>query len=101
MVAHPNALLVGEDFRGRADVTGKAFGHEILARALANGRGPVDCAHVQPGQMNLYHMATSHRLVGGSDGKRFVVCTGNYRRCAEGPTLRSSRSGLGAAAAQP
>jgi hypothetical protein len=51
--------------------------------------------------MNLYHMATSHRLVGGSDGKRFVVCTGNYRRCAEGPTLRSSRSGLGAAAAQP
>jgi hypothetical protein len=48
MVAHPNALLVGEDFRGRADVTGKAFGHEILARALANGRGPVTASTSSP-----------------------------------------------------
>ena len=43
--------------------------------------GRVDYVYEQPGQMNLYGKTTYYRLVGGSDGMSYIVCSGNYRRC--------------------
>ncbi len=82
VVAHPNnPLLVGVNFRGKTDVTGNHYRDEILDGALKNGTGRVDYVYEQPGQMNLYRKTTYYRLVRGSDGTSYIVCSGNYRRC--------------------
>jgi polar amino acid transport system substrate-binding protein len=82
MVAHAgNIQLVGVNFRGKTDVTGRPFRDEILTGATENGTGWVDYVYMQPGQMNLYYKTTYYRLARGSDGKSYVVCSGNFKRC--------------------
>ena len=82
-VAHAqNPLVVGLNVRGKADVTGTRFHDEILAGARANGTGWVNYVYMQPGQMNLYHKTTYYRLVRGSDGANYIVCSGTYKRCS-------------------
>lgn len=82
MVAHAdNIRLVGENFRGKTDVAGKAFRDEILKGALENGTGWAEYVYVSPVQQNLYYKTTYYRLTTGSDGNAYIVCSGNFKRC--------------------
>ncbi|WP_292390881.1 cache domain-containing protein [Methanosarcina sp. UBA5] len=82
IVAHAdNVQLVGKNFKGKTDVTGKPFRDEILEGALKNGTGWVDYVYMHPVQTNLYYKTTYYRLTNGSDGKSYIVCSGNYKNC--------------------
>lgn len=82
IVAHAdNIQLVGMNFKGKTDVTGKLFRDEILEGALKNGTGWVDYVYMHPVQTNLYYKTTYYQLTNGSDGKSYIVCSGNYKRC--------------------
>jgi len=82
IVAHAdNIRLVGTNFKGKTDVTGKPFRDEILEGALRNGTGWVDYVYMHPVQTNLYYKTTYYRLTQGSDGKSYIVCSGNYKLC--------------------
>lgn len=82
MVAHAdNIQVVGENFRGKTDVTGKPFRDDILEGALNNGTGWVDYVYMHPVQANLYYKTTYYRLTRGSDGNSYIVCSGNYKDC--------------------
>ncbi|MPN22329.1 hypothetical protein SDC9_169712 [bioreactor metagenome] len=76
-----NIQVVGENFKGKTDVTGKPFRDEILEGALKNGTGWVDYVYMHPVQTNLYYKTTYYRLTQGSDGKSYIVCSGNFKLC--------------------
>lgn len=82
IVAHAdNIQVVGKNFKGKTDVTGKPFRDEILEGALKNGTGWLDYVYMHPVQTNLYYKTTYYRLTQGSDGNSYIVCSGNYKRC--------------------
>lgn len=84
IVAHAdNIQVVGENFKGKTDVTGKPFRDEILEGALKNGTGWVDYVYMHPVQTNLYYKTTYYRLTQGSDGNSYIVCSGNYKLCGK------------------
>jgi polar amino acid transport system substrate-binding protein len=84
MVAHAeNIQLVGVNYRGKTDVTGKPFRDEIVAGALANGTGWVEYVYSSPAQAGLFYKTTYYRLTEGSDGKTYVVTSGNFKPCEE------------------
>lgn len=80
IVAHAdNILMVGVNYKGTTDVTGKAFRDDIVAGALENGTGWVEYVYFNPAQMNLYYKTSYYRLTTGSDGNYYIVCAGNYK----------------------
>lgn len=82
IVAHAeNPLLKGLNTRGKSDVTGKPFHDEILSGALRNGTGWEEYVAINPAQTNLYYKTTYYQLTNGSDGKSYIVCSGNFRQC--------------------
>ena len=82
VVAHvDNILMVGVNYKGKTDVTGKPFRDDILAGALKNGTGWVDYVYLNPVQTNLYYKTAYYRLTRGSDGNSYIVGSGNYKRC--------------------
>ncbi|WP_319508651.1 transporter substrate-binding domain-containing protein [uncultured Methanolobus sp.] len=84
MVAHAdNLLLVGTNFKGKTDVTGKLFRDEIVAAALENGTGWEEYVYTNPVQANLYYKTTYYRLARGSDDNSYIVCSGNFKNCGE------------------
>ncbi|HDS44821.1 MAG TPA: transporter substrate-binding domain-containing protein [Methanomicrobia archaeon] len=83
MVAHAdNIKLVGVNFCGKTDVTGKPFRDEIVAGALQNGSGWVEYLYINPVETGLYLKKTYYQLVRGSDGQQYVICCGIYKRCS-------------------
>lgn len=81
MVAHAaNILLVGTSFKGKTDVTGKPFRDEIVAGALKNSTGWEEYVYTNPVHANLYYKTTYYRLVRGSDGNSYIVCSGNFKK---------------------
>jgi polar amino acid transport system substrate-binding protein len=74
-----NPLVTGVNFKGKTDVAGTPFRDLIVQGALANGTGWVDYIFMNPSQTNLYYKTTYYRLVTGSDGHLYVVCSGNYK----------------------
>lgn len=81
MVAHAaNILLVGTSFKGKTDVTGKPFRDEIVAGALKNSTGREEYVYTNPAHANLYYKTTYYRLVRGSDGNSYIVCSGNFKK---------------------
>ncbi|HIH03138.1 MAG TPA: transporter substrate-binding domain-containing protein [Methanoregulaceae archaeon] len=83
MVAHAgNYRLVGQNYRGRTDVAGKAFRDEILATATVKGSGWVDYVYVNINESRLSLKTTYCRLVRGSDGRDYIVCAGTFKDCA-------------------
>ncbi len=80
LVAHAdNNQLVGTNFKGKTDVTGKAFRDEIVAGAFENGTGWVEYVYTNPTHANLYYKTTYYRLTNGSDGNSYIVCSGNFK----------------------
>jgi polar amino acid transport system substrate-binding protein len=80
MVAHAtNPLLVGENFKGKTDAAGKPFRDEIVNGALANGEGWEDYIYTKPDQSGLYYKTTYYKLITGSDGEHYIVCSGKYK----------------------
>ncbi|MDG6256777.1 MAG: cache domain-containing protein [Methanomicrobiaceae archaeon] len=84
MVAHAeNILLIGDNFTGKTDVTGKPFRDEIVAGALENGTGWVEYVDSSPAEPTLYSTTTYYRLTEGSEGNSYIVCSGNFKECGE------------------
>ncbi|TGC08712.1 transporter substrate-binding domain-containing protein [Methanolobus halotolerans] len=82
MVAHAdNIRLVGTNFKGKTDVTGKSFRDEIVTGALENDTGWVEYVYTNPVHANLYYKTTYYRLASGSDGNSYIVCSGNFKSC--------------------
>lgn len=80
MVAHAtNPLLVGKNFQGKTDAAGKPFRDEIVSGALANGVGWEDYIYTKPDQSGLYYKTTYYKLVTGSNGELYIVCSGKYK----------------------
>lgn len=80
IVAHAtNANIVGVNFKGKTDAAGKAFRDEILAGALESGTGWVDYIYTKPDKSGLYQKTTYFKLVTGSNGKQYIVCSGRYK----------------------
>ncbi len=80
MVAHPKADLVGKNFKGKPDVKGVKFRDQILDTALTKGAGWVDYAYQKPGEKGIFDKTTYCELAVGSDGKKYVVCAGMYKK---------------------
>jgi len=82
IVAHAdNIQVVGMNLKGKVDVAGNPFHDKILEGALKNGTGWVDYIYMHPVQTNLYYKTTYYKLTQGSDGKSYIVCSGNYKDC--------------------
>jgi polar amino acid transport system substrate-binding protein len=82
VVAHAaNPLQIGVNSRGKTDVAGKPFRDEILSGALENGTGWEEYVYTNPVQMNLYYKNTYYRLTTGSNGKTYIVSSGNFKAC--------------------
>jgi polar amino acid transport system substrate-binding protein len=80
MVAHAtNIHLVGVSFKGKTDVTGKAFRDMMVEGALANGEGWEDYIYINPAESGLFWKSTYYQLAIGSDGKEYVVCSGIFK----------------------
>ena len=80
VIAHAtNSLIVGANFKGKPDVSGKLFRDEILAGALSNGTGWEDYIYTKPGEGGLYYKTAYYKLTTGSDGNQYIVCAGKYR----------------------
>lgn len=82
IVAHAdNILLVGVSYKGKTDISGKAFRDRIVAGALANGTGWEEYIYINPVEAGLYYKTTYYRLTRGSDGNLYIVSSGNYKSC--------------------
>jgi len=80
IVAHAtNQSIVGVNFKGKTDATGKAFRDEILAGALKSGTGWVDYIYTKPDKSGLYQKTTYYKLITGSNSKQYIVCSGRYK----------------------
>jgi len=82
-VAHgSNVRLVGVNYQGKTDVTGKPVHDEIRAGAQKNGTGWEESVYISPVQTNLYYKRTYYSPVTGSDGRPYIVAAGNFKRCS-------------------
>jgi len=82
-VAHgSNVRLVGVNYQGKTDVTGKPVHDEIRAGAQKNGTGWEEYVYISPVQTNLYYKRTYYSQVTGSDGRPYIVAAGNFKRCS-------------------
>ncbi|MCP3941781.1 MAG: hypothetical protein GY710_09910 [Desulfobacteraceae bacterium] len=78
IVAHPKKSLIGRSYKGKPDVRGKKFRDDIVNGALANGTGWVDYSYQKPETKGIHKKITYYKLVTGSDGVKYVVCSGKY-----------------------
>jgi polar amino acid transport system substrate-binding protein len=83
-VAHAdNPGLVGLNFKGKTDVTGKPLHDEIIDGAKKNGTAWIDYVYINPVETNLYYKTAFCRQTKGSDGKTYYVCSGNFKSCKD------------------
>lgn len=78
IVAHPKPELVGKSMKGVPDTEGRTFRDEIVEGALEHGDGWVEYVYEKPGAEGTYNKSSYYKLVTGSDGKRYIVCCGEY-----------------------
>jgi polar amino acid transport system substrate-binding protein len=69
------------NFRGKTDVTGKAFRDEIVSGALRNGSGWVDYVFSSPTETGLYYKTSYYRAATGSDNQVYIIGSGIYKAC--------------------
>ena len=78
IVAHPKKTLVGRSYKGKPDVKGKNFRDDIVEGALKNNTGWVTYSYTKPGEKGIHKKKTYYKLTVGSDGNKYVVCSGMY-----------------------
>ena len=78
LVAHFKTAIVGRNQKGKPDAKGKLFRDEFLAVALKDGTGWVDYYFENPKTKKLAHKNTFVKLVKGSNGVDYIVCSGKY-----------------------
>lgn len=78
VVAHPQKQIVGKNYKGKPDVRGKNFRDEIINEALSKGTGWVDYSYQKPGATGIFQKTTYYKLITGSDGEKYIVCSGKY-----------------------
>ena len=87
MVAHPDAKLVGQNLKGKGDACGCLFRDEILNRVMkmagdTNCKGTekdaVNYVYKNPKTSKLENKKAFFKPVKGSDGKQYIVISGNY-----------------------
>jgi polar amino acid transport system substrate-binding protein len=76
-----NIGLVGLNFKGKTDVTGKPFHDEIVAGAKKNGTVWIDYAEMNTAGTNIFYKTAFCRQINGSDGKTYYVCSSNFKGC--------------------
>jgi polar amino acid transport system substrate-binding protein len=80
VIAHAdNPELVGMNFMGKVDVSGKKFSDDIVTGAIQNKTGWVDYIYTNPAESGLYYKTAYYKLTRGSDDKLYVVCCGKYK----------------------
>ena len=80
MVGHAgNPSLVGVNFKGKPDASGKLFRDEILAGAAEFGSGWVDYIYTRPDKSGLYVKTTYYKQIVASNGHGYIVCSGKYK----------------------
>jgi len=82
IVAHAsNSAIVGINFEGKPDASGKLFRDEIRSGALnsAQGTGWVDYIYTKPDKSGLYQKTTYYKEITASNGKQYIVCSGRYK----------------------
>ena len=80
MIAHPKADLVGKSMKGKPDPKGKKFRDLIVEGAKKDGTGWVEYMYQKPGDKGLFEKKSYFKLVKGSDGKEYVIISGNYAK---------------------
>lgn len=80
MIAHPKAELVGKSMKGKPDPKGKKFRDLIVEGAKKDGTGWVEYMYQKPGDKGLFEKKSYFKVVKGSDGKEYVVISGNYAK---------------------
>jgi polar amino acid transport system substrate-binding protein len=78
LIAHFKTAIVGRNMKGKPDVKGKLYRDEFLAVAKKDGSGWVDYYFENPASKEIEHKNTFVKLVKGSDGKDYLVCSGTY-----------------------
>ena len=78
LVAHFKTAIVGRNQKGKPDAKGKLFRDEFLAVAQKDGSGWVDYYFENPKTKKLAHKNTFVKLVKGSNGVDYIVCSGKY-----------------------
>lgn len=78
MIAHPDAALVGKNFKGKPDPKNFKFRDEIVKLAKADAIGEVNYMYKKPGDEGLFEKTTYFKKVKGSDGVEYIVCSGRY-----------------------
>lgn len=82
MVAHAgNPAIVGINFEGKPDASGKLFRDEIRTGALNSeqGTGWVDYIYTKPDKSGLYQKSTYYKEIMASNGVQYIVCSGRYK----------------------
>lgn len=80
IVAHAyRPTMVGQNYQGQPDITGKKFRDEIVDGALKNGSGWVDYVTTKADESGLFYKVSYYRLVRGSDGRDYVACAGMFK----------------------
>jgi len=74
-----NPATVGRSFKGVPDIAGKLFRDRIVEGALKDGSGWEDYVFTIPGKIGIFYKSAYYKLVTGSDGKQYVVCSGRYK----------------------
>lgn len=84
MVAHAdNIRMVGANYHNKTDVSGKPFRDRMVEGALTNGSGWEDYIYSNPVESGLFWKTTRYQLAEGSDGKKYIVCSGMFRNNPE------------------
>ncbi len=78
LIAHFKTAIVGRNMKGKPDVKGKLYRDEFLAVAKKDGSGWVDYYFENPKTKKIAHKNTFVKLVKGSDGREYIVCSGKY-----------------------
>lgn len=78
IVAHTQKKLIGRSYKGKPDVRGKNFRDDIVNDALSKGTGWVDYSYQKPDDKGIFEKTTYYKLITGSDGEKYVVCSGKY-----------------------
>jgi len=82
IVAHAaNSAIVGINFEGKPDASGKLFRDDIRTGALtsAQGTGWVDYIYTKPDKSGLYQKTTYYKHITASNSKEYIVCSGRYK----------------------